>query len=421
MDIQSSTWTENMIELLLQTPLGTSCGEFILWAEQQQSSVETPSIAEFILQHQSVLQSRRPAAEGVTFFVVPGTDDCVPLPQGIPSVEVSDRLVQALHTKQCSLAASYCMAASMTLIDETAVSSAVNAFFLQSYESLGADAMDRLSDLSLQLASTLPRTCRAGQCAVLRLCLKALAAAGKINFDTAQHCVWQAALRSGAAGLHLVRLLVSVGMAASVEFPVFAQCAKEWSTNGVKIISQAIRTPAVPVRADESLHFHRMSAARSTASATCDDCDVNVAETGSDAGTVCSFESAVVGLAESSNAQKAFVLRLLQEKYHYTQGGLVRPAAASPEGRQLQQAMMLLSATLYSSQVHFVMELIQNADDNSYLPGVTPTIRLELFPHAVVVYNNEQGFTEKDVEAICDVGGSTKANKSGYIGQKGIG
>ena len=121
------------------------------------------------------------------------------------------------------------------------------------------------------------------------------------------------------------------------------------------------------------------------------------------------------------SAQKSFILDLLQSKYHYTQGGLVRPAAESPEGRQLQQAMMLLSATLYSSQVHFVMELIQNADDNSYLPGVTPTIRLELFPHAVIVYNNEQGFSDKNIEAVCNVGGSTKANKTGYIGQKGIG
>jgi hypothetical protein len=57
------------------------------------------------------------------------------------------------------------------------------------------------------------------------------------------------------------------------------------------------------------------------------------------------------------------------------------------------------------------MELIQNADDNGYAAGVTPTIRLELFPHAVVVYNNEIGFSDKNIEAVCNVGGSTKANK----------
>ena len=65
--------------------------------------------------------------------------------------------------------------------------------------------------------------------------------------------------------------------------------------------------------------------------------------------------------------------------------------------------------------------LLKNADDNSYAPGATPTIRLELFPHAVVVYNNECGFSDKNIEAVCNVGGSTKANKTGYIGQKGIG
>ena len=35
--------------------------------------------------------------------------------------------------------------------------------------------------------------------------------------------------------------------------------------------------------------------------------------------------------------------------------------------------------------------------------------------------NNKQGFAEKNMRALCDVGRSTKAAVSGYIGEKGIG
>jgi hypothetical protein len=67
------------------------------------------------------------------------------------------------------------------------------------------------------------------------------------------------------------------------------------------------------------------------------------------------------------------------------------------------------------------MELIQNADDNTYSKDVHPTIKIELWPTAIVVFNNEVGFREENIIAICNVGGSTKIGQSGYIGQKGIG
>lgn len=91
------------------------------------------------------------------------------------------------------------------------------------------------------------------------------------------------------------------------------------------------------------------------------------------------------------------------------------------EGRSLQR----LSQELYSRDTHFVLELIQNADDNSYdLDTSTdhPTVQFVLHKDCVCVLNNEVGFSEKNIRAICDVGKSTKdPSRSGYIGQKGIG
>ena len=63
-----------------------------------------------------------------------------------------------------------------------------------------------------------------------------------------------------------------------------------------------------------------------------------------------------------------------------------------------------------------MQELIQNSDDNIYEDDVTPTLKMELYPHAVVVFNNEMGFKEDNIVAVCNVGGSTKSGRSGYIG-----
>ncbi|ELU06277.1 hypothetical protein CAPTEDRAFT_76413, partial [Capitella teleta] len=94
-------------------------------------------------------------------------------------------------------------------------------------------------------------------------------------------------------------------------------------------------------------------------------------------------------------------------------------------GRSLQR----LAHDLYSKDTHFVLELIQNADDNSYAEhllnpdsDVVPTLSFVVSDRAVKISNNEKGFLEKHVKAICDVGCSTKPkHQMGYIGQKGIG
>lgn len=89
---------------------------------------------------------------------------------------------------------------------------------------------------------------------------------------------------------------------------------------------------------------------------------------------------------------------------------------------QLNSSIKLLSEDLYSKKSHFVLELIQNADDNHYAPGVTPHLTLKVQPSCLVVANNEVGFTEENIKAICKVGASSKSKKkAGYIGEKGIG
>eukprot|EP01064_Diplonema_japonicum_P036761 TRINITY_DN8385_c0_g1_i3.p1 TRINITY_DN8385_c0_g1~~TRINITY_DN8385_c0_g1_i3.p1 ORF type:complete len:2757 (+),score=715.58 TRINITY_DN8385_c0_g1_i3:987-9257(+) len=99
------------------------------------------------------------------------------------------------------------------------------------------------------------------------------------------------------------------------------------------------------------------------------------------------------------------------------EGKLLHNTSSARLGRAIER----LASDLYSSDVHFVLELIQNADDNKYLDGALPRLCFDVTPNAVVVSNNELGFSDKNIRALCDVGSSTKANSEGYIGMKGIG
>lgn len=90
--------------------------------------------------------------------------------------------------------------------------------------------------------------------------------------------------------------------------------------------------------------------------------------------------------------------------------------------KQLNSALTLLSQDLYSKKSHFVLELVQNADDNQYAQDVTPQLAFHLEQRRLVAVNNEVGFKEANILAICSVGASSKSkDKTGYIGEKGIG
>ena len=59
----------------------------------------------------------------------------------------------------------------------------------------------------------------------------------------------------------------------------------------------------------------------------------------------------------------------------------------------------------------------------------SPSLRFEVCQQEIdgesgpvlIVHNNETGFREEHVQALCRVGESTKKKAQGYIGEKGIG
>ncbi|PSC67387.1 hypothetical protein C2E20_8948 isoform B [Micractinium conductrix] len=132
--------------------------------------------------------------------------------------------------------------------------------------------------------------------------------------------------------------------------------------------------------------------------------------------------SASASASSRGDECKALVEAIRQEEFGF---GLM----IEGEGRQLTErmnermgrALKRLSHELYSKDAFFVLKLVQNADDNAYPAGVMPALEFILSPRGVLVLNNEPGFAERDVGALCDVGRSTKEHKAGLIGAKGIG
>ncbi|KAF2812279.1 uncharacterized protein BDZ99DRAFT_518138 [Mytilinidion resinicola] len=89
----------------------------------------------------------------------------------------------------------------------------------------------------------------------------------------------------------------------------------------------------------------------------------------------------------------------------------------------VSNCLEILSSQLYEKSTHFLLELIQNADDNTY-DNPSPTLSFSYKPGSLRIDCNEVGFTAENVEAICAISRSTKSGKTSdgeYIGEKGIG
>lgn len=84
----------------------------------------------------------------------------------------------------------------------------------------------------------------------------------------------------------------------------------------------------------------------------------------------------------------------------------------------------ILSDTIYQDRKHFLLELIQNADDAQF-SDKEASLTFIIYSDSIELRYNEHGFTVEDVIAITGAGISTKIDKKrlshSFIGEKGIG
>eukprot|EP00854_Cymbomonas_tetramitiformis_P003539 gene3539-4461_t len=118
---------------------------------------------------------------------------------------------------------------------------------------------------------------------------------------------------------------------------------------------------------------------------------------------------------EDREAQARNIIARLRDEY-------LMPAHKGAEmlKESLGGALERLGADLYRDEHHFIYELLQNCDDNDYDSSAVPSAKLLLItPNGssnhkqgdmLVCLNNEHGFSEKNVRALCRVNGSTKCS-----------
>ncbi|XP_065022895.1 uncharacterized protein LOC135648851 [Musa acuminata AAA Group] len=131
-------------------------------------------------------------------------------------------------------------------------------------------------------------------------------------------------------------------------------------------------------------------------------------------------------MAAASTGPRDHIERIRRERYY------IGREEKNPLAEDIHQAVSYLSEELYSKDVHFLMELIQNAEDNKYKEGVTPSLEFVITSKDItmtgasstlLLFNNEIGFSPANIDSICRIGKSTKKGRRhlGYIGEKGIG
>lgn len=130
--------------------------------------------------------------------------------------------------------------------------------------------------------------------------------------------------------------------------------------------------------------------------------------------------------AAAAEAPREHVERIRRERYY------IGREERNPLAEDMHQAVTYLSQEIYSKDVHFLMELVQNAEDNEYPSGVAPSLEFLVSSNDItgsgasatlLIFNNEKGFSPANIESIIRVGKSTKKGNrdKGYIGEKGIG
>ncbi|KAI9925744.1 hypothetical protein MW887_005550 [Aspergillus wentii] len=121
--------------------------------------------------------------------------------------------------------------------------------------------------------------------------------------------------------------------------------------------------------------------------------------------------------ANGAVEKKAHINRIRKAK------GLDARNATGSNVEDLEAAIARLYEDLCSRPAHFLLEFIQNADENDYESDTIPTLKLTYRNRTLRIDCNETGFTAKNVEALCRIGRSTKVDSDddSSHADKGIG
>jgi hypothetical protein len=86
------------------------------------------------------------------------------------------------------------------------------------------------------------------------------------------------------------------------------------------------------------------------------------------------------------------------------------------DNKRFKEDAARLVTEIHAKEPHFILELIQNADDNDYDENASPMVKFIVEDDRLTLQNNEMGFREENVWALCGIGRSlTDTEESWYV------
>eukprot|EP00850_Spirogloea_muscicola_P004410 SM000019S04954 [mRNA] locus=s19:180237:191954:+ [translate_table: standard] len=305
------------------------------------------------------------------------------------------------------------------------------------------DGRRRVANFVLGVLWHLPRECRT-------LGMQVLVPGFASIFPAAHEHLLEAAVRADRAEL-ASKSRVSMLHALGLEFGI-----ESWIAHYEQVMQQSgPDTEAAEWPAEEDKSYGAMvGIAEQAADAkrqNSSHMDTELSEGGKACESMCNLVPATLadsGVIESD--AKHLVSTIRKEEFGIDSDDQQLNGLLERQHARMGRALQRLSLDLYSSDTHFVLELVspvlnnlmtlpfrnslvgllsicsaqvQNADDNCYVDGEVPEVAFLLDKDQISVLNNERGFTFANLQALCDVGRSTKLGDLHdlYTGQKGIG
>jgi hypothetical protein len=378
-----------VLERLKAVPYGFSCMSWCLWKSFE--SAFEGSLVDFIVNEDSALTALRPTVR----YLAQGkgaTADCVPVPCGITdSSAIEDAIRMCFKTKDYRGLGAWCLSVQVEFIDARLFKDAMVRGMTA--EKNIHHGLDNLVLFSVETATSVPPSSLPF---VFLTLLNVLAGVSETDLTYLQRKVFEAYHYREVPNASRDTLLALVSGLHHVE-----DCSD--LINFILNASDA-----------ESFSYQNFTSRSPTTTSLRSAQDVAVA------GVIesCLVDASAVAAMNTERSRsgptggeliencRLFVQNLLKTDFNYDSNGC--KMEDRPVDIKLNKTIENLSNQLYSTEVHFLSEVIQNADDNNYSDGVTPSLYVVLSNTEIVFHMNEKGFSEKDIKSVCSVSESTK-------------
>ena len=408
------------LRLLSAVPIGHSCMSNCIWKCYE--GALNCSLVDFVIREEAELLAIRSKIAYVAVYNG-AIGDCIPVPTDSSSSfwNYENEVRTSFRSDDHCAVGAWALSAAVGLISIVDFKDAIEIVIRAQ---LKTDGLDPVLHLFIRSTVALPSPVRSD---VLLLLLSALATESSTSLPYLQEKLFRKywMKKMGATTVSRATLTELIGdVSHSDAFAPLLQAAiaigeEVESSSSSSSASMKVNSSSNPNRLVEYSGNSNESVAENKSWTTPDESTINgllhtavisASEARSDSYDVRSLS---VGEGGAIIARRqAYVRDLLIERFDYDSEGVKKQE--TPAGKMLSTALSILAVDLYSDGVHFVMELVQNADDNKYHPDSYPSLLIDLHLNEIIVHNNELGFEEENISAICNLGQSTKQVKHIY-------